>query len=178
MSWICADTHANGGTYVPLRNTRAPARLIAECTPLARVHATRRLRVQLTFVVGWGGGLTSAIVLARPLELPINLFSKRHDLMIVGVWWLANYFPGGLPGKLLRTKPMRIVSLLLTQICRAGTMCLVMSLVAKYHPDSTIGVIVMGAPPAVCGMHTARSALPATHAPKGLPEGRLCMTQW
>lgn len=109
-------------------------------------HKLTLLRVQLTFVVGWGGGLTSAIVLARPLDLPINMFSNRHDIMIVAIWWLANYFPGGLPGKILRTKPMRVLSLLLTQICRAGTMCLVMSLVAKYHPDSTIGVIVMGAP--------------------------------
>jgi hypothetical protein len=100
--------------------------------------------VQLTFLAGWGGGLTSAILLARPVELPVNMFANRHDIMIVLIWWLANYFPLGGPGYVIRWRPVQLLATVLLQLSRASTMAFVMSLTAKHHPNASIGVVIMG----------------------------------
>ena len=114
--------------------------------------------VQLTFLAGWGGGLSSAVILARPDALPINMFAKRHDVMIVTIWWLANHFPGQVPGRLLRWKPVQIAAAMLRDIARAATMVKVINLTAQVHPDATVAVVIMGALPsstvAVCRLRS------------------------
>ena len=101
--------------------------------------------MQVTYLAGWGGGLSSAILLNKPLELPVSMFVNQHDIVIVAVWWLANYFPYGWPGRIARWPPVQWVSLVLLQMLRASTMCTVMTMTHKYYPDATIAVLIMGA---------------------------------
>ena len=98
----------------------------------------------MTYLAGWGGGLTSAIILNKPLELPVSMFVNHHDIVIVAVWWLANYFPYGGPGYVLRLPPVQWASLPLLQMLRAGTMCKVMTMTTSYYPNASIAVLVMG----------------------------------
>ena len=102
-------------------------------------------RLQVTYLAGWGGGLTAAVLLGRPLDLPLSMFVNRHDVVIVAVWWLANYFPLGGPGYIMRTRPVQWVSLVLLQMLRAGSIATVMTKTAGWYPSATIAVLIMGA---------------------------------
>jgi hypothetical protein len=74
------------------------------------------------------------------------MFANHHDVMIVLIWWLANYFPLGGPGLILRWRPVQGIAMVLLQLSRASTMAFVMSLTAKHHPKASIGIVIMGVP--------------------------------
>jgi hypothetical protein len=73
------------------------------------------------------------------------MFVSNHDAVILAIWWLANYFPFGGPGYVMRLTPVQLVAKVLLQITRASTMCKVMSITSELHPTATIAVIIMGA---------------------------------
>ena len=66
--------------------------------------------LQLTFAEGFGGGALSALLIMRPTEVPINLFTMNIDLIWTLVWWALNYFPYDLPGRVHRLLPVRMAS--------------------------------------------------------------------
>ena len=85
------------------------------------------------------------MLIATPSQLPASIFTHHHDIVIVATWWIANHFPFGFPGYLMRTKPVRLIALFLLEIGRAGALCAVMDVTASLHPEATIAVWIMGA---------------------------------
>eukprot|EP00892_Ulva_mutabilis_P011952 jgi/Ulvmu1/9129/UM005_0225.1 len=103
------------------------------------------LHYWLTFTAGFGGGATSALVLMRPDEAPINFFSSQIDLMWTIVWWMSNYFPYNIPGRIVRWPPVFEVCKLLLVVGSGGIMCTRVDQVLKFYPSATIAALIVGA---------------------------------
>lgn len=103
--------------------------------------------MQLTFTAGFGGGATSALILMRPDEAPINMFTYRIDVIWTIVWWTSNYFPYNIPGRIIRLPPVKLACKLLALIAAGSIMCTRVDQVLKFYPDATIAALLVGAPP-------------------------------
>lgn len=144
----------------PVQHIAMIAEPQADHLPLGTRSILRAPVLQVTYLAGWGGGLTSAIILNKPLELPVSMFVNHHDVVIVAVWWLANYFPYGGPGYLLRLPPVQWASMPLLQMLRASTLCKVMTMTRQYYPNATIAVLVMGSHPRLPLRQSKHASLP------------------
>lgn len=103
--------------------------------------------MQLTYTAGFGGGASSALILMRPDEAPINMFTYRIDVIWTVVWWISNYFPYNIPGRIIRLPPVMLVCKLLLVIASGSIMCTRVDQVLKFHPDATIAALLVGALP-------------------------------
>ena len=101
--------------------------------------------VQLTFTAGYGGGLTSAILLMRPDLVPLNFFTDYTDLVFTICWWLVNYFPYNLPGKVVRTKFVTEITKLLLLVAVGKVMTNRIDTTLRMHPQATVAALMIGA---------------------------------
>lgn len=131
--------------------------------------------MQLTFTAGFGGGATSALVMMRPDEAPINMFSSKIDLMWTVIWWMCNYFPYNVFGRIARLPPVLEICKLLLVVGSGGVMCTRVDQVLKLYPSSTIAALIVGAllaadlywpcPEAIQQPEARRSCLIRTYIP-------------
>lgn len=100
--------------------------------------------LQLTFTAGFGGGLTSALILMRPDITPVNFFTGYTDLVFTVCWWLSNYFPYNIPGRIVRTAFVTEITKLLVVVAIGKVMTHRLDTTLHLHPQATIGALVVG----------------------------------
>ena len=101
--------------------------------------------MQLTFTAGYGGGLTSAILLMRPDLVPLNFFTGYTDVIFTVCWWLVNYFPYNIPGKIVRTPFVTEITKLLLLVAVGRVVTNRIDTTLYMHPQATIAALVIGA---------------------------------
>jgi hypothetical protein len=101
--------------------------------------------MQLTFTAGFGGGLSSAIFLMRPDIVPVNFFTGYTDAVFTFCWWLVNYFPYNIPGRIMRTPLVTEICKLLLLVAVGKVMTSRLDTALHLHPHATVGAIMIGA---------------------------------
>jgi hypothetical protein len=101
--------------------------------------------MQLTFTAGFGGGFSSAMFLMRPDIVPLNFFTGHTDAVFTFCWWLVNYFPYNIPGKIVRTPFVTEICKLLVLLAVGKVMTSRLDTALLLHPGVTVGAIMIGA---------------------------------
>jgi TRIC channel len=102
---------------------------------------------QVTLASGFGGGATSALLLMQPQAVPVNMLVLNHDVIWAVVWWLANYAPYNIPGRVMRWTPIQFVCKVATQVAKGRTICARVSQTLAFYPSATVMAVVVGAQP-------------------------------
>lgn len=100
--------------------------------------------MQLTFTAGFGGGLSSGLLLMRPDIIPLNFFTGYTDAIFTLCWWLVNYFPFNIPGRIVRTPFVTEITKLLLLVAVGKVMTHRLDTALYLHPQATIGALIVG----------------------------------
>jgi hypothetical protein len=130
--------------------------------------------LQLTFTAGFGGGATSAVLLGHPDIVPINLFVGYTDVIFTLSWWIANYFPYNIPGRLLRTSLCTEITKLLLVVAVGRVMCNRVDMALKLYPNATIAALLIGMSSSNVQLQASLAAVLPADRCADLPKPRQC----
>eukprot|EP00803_Ostreobium_quekettii_P005457 evm.model.scf_1373.5 EVM.evm.TU.scf_1373.5 scf_1373:36153-41262(+) len=98
-----------------------------------------------TYLACFGGGFVSALLIMRPELAPIPLFSSNYELLLwTSAWWLVNYCPFNLTGRILTFWPVMMIMEVGSNFARSDIIAKRVDLAVKLYPGVVAPPIILG----------------------------------
>lgn len=98
-----------------------------------------------TYLLSFGGGFVTALLIMRPELAPLPFFGSNYEALLwTSTWWLVNYCPFNLTGRLLTSWPSMVIMRVGSNFARSGLIANRVDLAVNLYPGIVAAPIILG----------------------------------